>query len=247
MAFLHCELFSEVMNMATAVNVVLPDEGNLSKVPVVMLLHGLSDNASGWCRYTACEQYAREAGFAVIMPEVQRSFYTDMVYGLPYFTYIHSELPKMCQRMFGLSAKRELNYIAGLSMGGYGALKCALSFPKQYAGCGSFSGATDFRYRVERAAEDKEFDAILGPGHRVKKDQDLFWLAEKVKTPPRIYLSCGEQDGLWEDNVRFEEHLSGLEIPHRFDYREGGHDWRFWNQSLEDFFDFILEGDDSEC
>ena len=247
MAFLHCELFSGVMNMATAVNVVLPDEGDLSKAPVLMLLHGLSDNSSGWCRYTACEQYAREAGFALIIPEVQRSFYTDMVYGLPYFTYIHSELPKMCRRMFGLSAKRELNYIAGLSMGGYGALKCALTFPKKYSAAGSFSGVTDYRYRVEKAENDKEFTAILGKEHRVENNQDLFWLAEKGKSLPRIYLSCGEQDPLWDDNVRFENHLTGLNIPHRFDHREGGHNWRFWNQSLQDFFEFISEEGASDC
>lgn len=260
MAFLHCELFSNIMNMATAVNVVLPEEGNLNKVPVLMLLHGLSDNASGWSRYTACEQYAREVGCAVIMPEVQRSFYADMVYGLPYFTYIHSELPKMCQRMFGLSAKRDLNYIAGLSMGGYGALKCALTYPKKYNACGSFSGVTDFRFRIgggsdkkedaaapgPRRPESSEFTAILGPKLQVKKNQDLFALAEKVKNPPRIYLSCGEQDFLYEDNLRFEEHLSRLEIPHQFDHREGNHTWRFWDQSLQDFFDFIRREDKAE-
>ena len=247
MAFLHCELFSNVMKMATAVNVVLPDEGDLSKAPVLMLLHGLSDNASGWSRYTACEQYARELGFAVIMPEVQRSFYTDMVYGLPYFTYIHSELPQMCRRMFGLSGKRELNYIAGLSMGGYGALKCALTFPKHYAACGSFSGVTDFRCRVEIAKDNKEFDAILGLKHRVDKKQDLFYLAEKGQVLPRIYLSCGEQDHLWDDNLRFDAHLSRLNIQHRFDHREGGHDWRFWDQSLKDFLAFISEDGGSKC
>ncbi len=247
MAFLHCELFSNVMNMATAVNVVLPDEGNLNKIPVLMLLHGLSDNASGWCRYTACEQYAREMGFVLIMPEVQRSFYTDMVYGLSYFTFIHSELPKMCQRMFGLSAKRELNYIAGLSMGGYGALKCALTYPKKYNACGSFSGVTDFRFRVGKTPDDKEFTAILGHKHQVLQKQDLFYLAERCKTPPRIYLSCGEQDFLYEDNLRFDEHLSKVGIPHHFDHREGDHNWRFWDQSLQDFFNFIRKKDETEC
>ncbi len=245
MAFLHCEIYSSVMDLATAVNVVLPDEGDLDKVPVIMLLHGSSDNSSAWMRYTACEQYARETGAALIIPEVQRSFYTDMAYGLPYFTYIHSELPRMCRRMFGLSARRELNYIAGLSMGGYGALKCALTYPKKYAGCGSFSGAVDFGALVERE-NSKEYDAILGRHHRVSPDKDLFNLAEKVKNPPRIYLSCGEQDGLWDDNVRFVEHLNEVGIPYRFDYRPGDHNWRFWDQSLQDCLGFFFEEDSGE-
>ena len=155
MAFLHCEIFSNTLDMATAVNVILPNEGDPDEAPVLMLLHGLSDNASGWSRYTAVEQYAREIGIAVIMPEVQRSFYTDMVCGLPYFTYISSELPAQCRRMFGLSGRRERNYIAGLSMGGYGALKCALTFPDYYIGCGSFSGVADFRRRIRIAEGNK--------------------------------------------------------------------------------------------
>ena len=228
------------MNMASAVNVVLPDEGSLKKAPVVMLLHGLSDNASGWSRYTACEQYAREVGAVLIMPEVQRSFYTDMANGLLYFTYIHSELPRLCRRMFGLSSRRELNFIAGLSMGGYGALKCALSFPNHYAGCGSFSGVTDFRRRVVSAKNDREFDAILGPGHPVRSGQDLFALAGKVKNAPKIFMSCGEQDSLFDDNIRFDEHLTKLGISHRFSHRPGDHNWRFWDRSLQDFFTFIF-------
>ena len=85
------------------------------------------------------ERYARERGIAVVLPEVQRSFYTDMVYGLPYFTYVSEELPTACRRMFGLSAAREQNYIFGLSMGGYGAMKCALTYPGRYAANERFS------------------------------------------------------------------------------------------------------------
>ena len=121
MAFLHCEIASESLRMATAVDVILPDKGDLSEVKTLYLLHGLTDDCTGWTRYTAVERYARERGLAVVLPEVQRSFYTDMAYGLPYFTYVSEELPAVCRRMFGLGAAREQNYIFGLSMGGYGA------------------------------------------------------------------------------------------------------------------------------
>ena len=140
MAFFHCEIASESLRMATAVDVILPDKGELSEVKTLYLLHGLTDDCTGWTRYTAVERYARERGLAVVLPEVQRSFYTDMAYGLPYFTYVSEELPAVCRRMFGLGAARDQNYIFGLSMGGYGAMKCALTYPDRYAGAASFSG-----------------------------------------------------------------------------------------------------------
>ena len=138
--------------MTTSFQVILPDEGDLSEVKVVYLLHGLSDNCTGWTRYTSCERYARERNVALVLPEVQRSFYIDGVYGLNYFTYVAQELPQACRRMFGLSDKRENNYIMGLSMGGYGALKCALTYPRNYAGCGSFSGVADLKSFMSRQA-----------------------------------------------------------------------------------------------
>ena len=104
MAFLHCEIASESLRMATAVDVILPDNGDLSEIKTLYLLHGLTDDCTGWTRYTAVERYARERGLAVVLPEVQRSFYTDMAYGLPYFTDVSEELPAVCRRMFGLGA-----------------------------------------------------------------------------------------------------------------------------------------------
>ena len=199
MAFLRCEIASESLRMATAVDVILPDKGDLSEVKTLYLLHGLTDDCTGWTRYTAVERYARERGLAVVLPEVQRSFYTDMAYGLPYFTYVSEELPAVCRRMFGLGAAREQNYIFGLSMGGYGAMKCALTYPGRYAGAASFSGVCDLR---------------------------------STETAPGLYLSCGEQDGLYAANERFSAHLASLSLAHRFDHWPGAHTWDFWDTSL---------------
>ena len=143
MALLKVEYASKVLEMTTSFQAVLPDEGDLKDARVVYLLHGLTDNCTGWTRYSSCERYARERGVALIIPEVQRSFYIDGVYGLNYFTYVSQELPRAVHRMFSLSLAREKNYVMGLSMGGYGALKCALTYPERYAGCGSFSGVAD--------------------------------------------------------------------------------------------------------
>ena len=236
MAFLRCEITAESLRMATAVDVILPDKGDLHDAKTLYLLHGLTDDCTGWTRYTAVERYARERGMAVVLPEVQRSFYTDMVYGLPYFTYVSEELPAVCRRMFGLAAAREQNYIFGLSMGGYGAMKCALTYPERYAGAASFSGVSDRRRTIERRSlslREAELTAIFGEEKAVLPKDDLFVLAERLSgDAPGVYLSCGEQDGLYAANERFSAHLASLGITHRFEHWPGAHSWDFWDASL---------------
>lgn len=243
MALLRVDYASKALEMTTAFQAILPDEGDLGDAKVVYLLHGLTDNCTGWTRYTACERYARERGVALVIPEVQRSFYIDGVHGLNYFTYVSQELPQAVHRMFGLSLEREKNYVMGLSMGGFGALKCALTNPERYAGCGSFSGVTDLEAMRALPAPPLhpwEFDALLGSGNRAGAENDLFALAEKQNLPP-IYLSCGEQDSLYPMNVRFAAHLKQLGIRHRFDRRPGAHSWDFWDRSLQDCLQWLLE------
>ena len=136
MAYVRMDVKSEVMDMYTSLIVLLPDGAENEDIPVVFLLHGLSDNATNWSRFTAAERYAASYGVAVVMPEVQRSFYTDMKYGLDYFKYVTDELPALIRRYFRLNCTSM--YVMGLSMGGYGALKCALTYPERYKGAAAF-------------------------------------------------------------------------------------------------------------
>ena len=242
MALLRVEYASKALEMNTSFQVFLPDEGELKDVKVVYLLHGLTDNCTGWTRYSSCERYARERGVAMVIPEVQRSFYIDGVYGLNYFTYVSRELPAVCHRMFGLSLEREKSYVMGLSMGGYGALKCALTYPERYAGCGSFSGVTDLRGFMNTPAiplRSREFTALLGPDHVVGEENDLFALVKKAENVPPVYLSCGEQDRHYGMNNAFSDLLAELGVAHRYDHREGDHCWAFWDRSIQDCFDYV--------
>lgn len=230
--------------MATSLEVILPDTGRLKDAPVVYLLHGLSDNCTGWCRYTAIERYARNKGAAVIMPEVQRSFYADMAMGLAYSGYIRKELPKICARLFGLSTAREKNYIMGLSMGGYGALKCALTEPRRYAGCAAFSSVTeiDARVRASQGNSRRELQAIFGTDLVVPPEADLQKLLGKRKAEqlPRFFLTCGEQDGLYPQNCRFAAALEEKGCSVRFAHWQGAHRWDFWDKSVEMALDEFL-------
>lgn len=243
MAFAHLELFSQTLMMNTCINVVLPDVGCLREAKVITLLHGLSDNASGWCRYTCCERYAKERGLVLIMPEVQRSFYMDCAMGLPYYQYISRELPENMARIFGLSRKKEHNYIMGLSMGGFGALKCAFNHPEAYAGVAAFSPVTDlkdFYTSYPQVMFPGEARAILGDAGEVPENSDLFRLLKNQALPP-VYLSCGEQDLLYGGACRLDRRLTENGAVHRFDHRPGDHTWDFWDQSFKDALDFFLK------
>lgn len=243
MALLHCEIASKALEMATQLRVILPEEGNLAQAKVLYLLHGLTDNCASWTRYTAIERYARERNIAVVMPEVQRSWYCDMENGLDYFRYVSRELPQICHRLFGLSLQREKNYIAGLSMGGFGALKTALTYPDQYAGVGSFSGAVDLdailKYGDTGALRSREAIAIFGPEQVVGPENDLKQLAAQAENLPEIYLSCGEEDLLYGVNNVLHACLEELGISHRYDHRPGNHTWDFWDQSIRDCLEYL--------
>ena len=110
MAHLRVDFRSEVMDMNTSMIVILPEQKRLDDTKVVYLLHGLADNCTGWSRYTCVERYAREKDVALVIPEVQRSFYADMLNGLDYFSFINDELHRICQNFFGFSDKRENRY-----------------------------------------------------------------------------------------------------------------------------------------
>src|SRR5665647_1599457 len=130
MAFIQCDFYSEALGLSTSMSVILPQQtktqigmkGNVFTIkhPTLYLLHGLSDDHTIWMRRTSIERYASELGIAVVMPAVHRSFYTDMANGLNFWTFISEELPSIARSFFPLSEKREDNFVAGLSMGGYG-------------------------------------------------------------------------------------------------------------------------------
>lgn len=249
MAHLRCDFRSEVMDMNTSMTVVLPDFGTgvaPSAAKVIYVFHGLADNCTGWSRYTSIERYARAYNAALVIPEVQRSFYADMHRGIPYFTFIHDELPQICRNFFGFSEKREQNFLMGLSMGGYGALKCALTTPERYAGVATFSAVADMAdFLVAQKDNQAQFRGIFGEELALPEDCDLVKLAAGVegKTLPRIYMACGEQDdlNLCPPNRRLSEALKGRGADVTFESWAGQHNWDFWDPAAQKGMAHILK------
>jgi S-formylglutathione hydrolase FrmB len=246
MGFFDCHFFSESLALSVSAHVLVPQTFAKKRTlhPALFLLHGLSDDHTMWMRRTSIERYAAERNLAVVMPAVGRSFYQDMAAGPRYWTYLSEELPAIMRRFFPLSEKRADNFAAGLSMGGYGALRLALAHPEKFAAAASFSGALDYvrrmrdsgrpRSRISRA----EWDAIAGPGASAAgTPSDLHFLARRVASrrgpKPALWLSCGTEDELLGDTRALHEHLGTLGWRHHHEESPGGHDWAYWDGQIK--------------
>lgn len=251
MALFEASFRSKALNMGTNVNIILPDGGPTEDIPTLYLLHGMHGTYSSWLRKSNIERYAADYNIAVVMPSGENSFYTDMKYGAKYFTYTAEELVDFTRRVFRLSVKREKTFIAGLSMGGYGALRIALKKPEQYAAAASLSGCVDIAARVKVCNWQHEAIGIWGEDCRKTlpdSDGDLFRLVRdfpKNAPKPRIYSSCGRQDGLFADNVRFADFMKteGIDAGFEFSFENGDgvHNWEYWDKWIVPALDFMLQ------
>ena len=249
MIFLDMNYRSAALAGNAQVSVLLPD--NKEHFKTLWLLHGLHGDHTSWMRYTSIERYAAAHGIAVVMPNAQNSWYADTAYGAAFFTFITEEIPVLFEKQFrGYSRERKNNLIGGLSMGGYGAMKAALTYPERYFACISLSGSLDitrknrpyslpmwqgnFGFALESAAE------LEG------SEQDLFMLAERMKKEekplPRLYTWCGTEDSLLVANNAFSAHLDQLGIPHLYETSEGDHTWRYWDEKIRTGLEYCLKG-----
>lgn len=247
MAVIHMTFFSNVLGMTSPLTVIMPQDVQPGeKLPVLYMLHGLSDDDTTWLRQTTIEYQLANRRMAVVMPNVHRSFYSDMAHGRKYWTYVSEELPKIVKAMFPISDRREDTYAAGLSMGGYGAFKLALAYPDRYAAAASFSGALDVR-ALSHLFEGNEFTDIFGDleGTKEHKD-DLFYLADLAVHSgaklPALYQCCGTGDFLYEDNLRFFNYTKELDIELTYEEEpDHEHEWGYWNMKLPRVLDWIAE------
>ena len=233
MAYFRIDFYSSVLDMATDIILTVPEGIEVENAPVVLLLHGLGDNASGWSRYTRCEQYGREKGVIIVLPEVQRSFYMDMDEGLDYLTYITEELPLWIKKTFRFNGKW---YVMGLSMGGYGALKCGLLRRDLFCGMAAFSPVADIRRWFEEHDNDEQraVRKIIG------EEDDIYYLFKRYGENSQLFLSCGTEDGLFSHSLGLSEYLDNLPVVKKTWFVEGTHSWRFWDESLSRALDYYF-------
>lgn len=250
MALIELKFFSRMLCMQTEVYVVVPQRSTAGEIGIngeksgkeykcLYLLHGLSDDHTTWLRRTSIERYATEYGICVVMPCGARSFYTDMKYGMKYFSYITEELPGIIGEFLHVSTRREDTYIAGNSMGGYGALKAALRKPDIYCAAAGISSVSD----IKCGLFDDVLVPVFGEELNIPNEEDLFYLAEKTNESlkkPRIFMCVGKDDFMYEDNVQLKEKFGQLNYDFTYREAEGAHNWAFWDEYIQYVFRWML-------
>lgn len=234
-------LFSEVLQLDTGITILAPE--NLQSPPqkVIYLLHGLCGDNASWAAYTMLPAYAQKSNAIFILPDGGRSFYFDQHRGPAWFTYITQELPRLCGNLLRLPQQRKDTLIMGGSMGGYGALRCALSRPDLYGGGCAFSSACldmEATLALQRAVPGEltaDFTAIFGERLPFDPAQELTALAKQTLdggSAPWLYLSCGKNDPFLQENRVFHDRLTDMGYEHVYEELEGVHDWGFFDRAL---------------
>jgi putative tributyrin esterase len=252
MALIRIDHVPETVKVNLPLNLIVPEpgmmqDGAVRERRVLYLLHGLSDDASAWQRFTSIETYARPYGLVVVMPSGGRSFYLDQPNGQAYFTYLTDELPRYLEQVFGIVPRRETTLIAGNSMGGYGAMKAALLHPDRYFAAASFSGVLslaimsmmpDDPRKAEFAQLFGDLEKLIGSEH-----DPAVWLQRAVDarvTLPKLFVACARQEDIYPLSLMFTEscRTRGIEV----DYHEedGQHDWLFWDRQIHRFLILAL-------
>jgi len=239
-----------ILPQATQGQIGMTGKVRAKKFPVLWLLHGMSDDHTIWARRTSIERYVAETGLAVIMPAANLSWYQDMAVGPAYGTFLREELPAIAQSFFPLSTARRDNFVAGLSMGGYGAFLLALSQPERFAAAASLSGALDAAgVAAERVLLDQHsrhvFHGAFGDVQQISgKSSDLFALAKKLVRsdikPPALYACCGSEDFLLPGNHSFQAHAKKIGLPLVYEEHPGfGHSWDYWDRQIQRVLEWL--------
>jgi putative tributyrin esterase len=247
MALARVDFFSDALGLSTSMSVILPQEAKTQiglsstrpegDVPVLYLLHGMSDDDTTWSRRTSVERYVAELGIAVVMPQVHRSFYTDQVHGLPFWTFLSEELPHLVGQMFRVSGARADTFVAGLSMGGYGAMKWALREPWRFAAAASLSGALALGDRdTVREEVRRDHEIAFGARPVTGTDDDVLHLlgAADPDQLPALYVACGSEDFLHRHTLDFLEVADRRGIPVTTHLGPGDHEWQYWDDRIRD-------------
>ena len=250
MAWLNIRFHSKELAMPCAMTVLLPQRlsdstrGTVEPGPykALYLLHGKRQNHTAWLRYSTLEKQVTGLPLAVIMPQAHLSWYSDMKYGRRYLSFISRELPALCGNMFNLSPRSEDRFIAGLSMGGYGAIKAALAEPYTFGGVMSLSGVLDIDAVYDRADPGNIEYAIGTREEKANTPDDLFAAAKHYPkdTNSRFYVYCGTEDERLDHARRWRDHAKGCGIQVQYSESPGAHTWDYWESCIPDMLKFAM-------
>ncbi len=251
MALLQVDFKANSLQRRVRINVVLPVDKDAHEswqdhrgkpYKTLYLLHGIYGDANSWLCNSNVVRYAEEKNLCVVMPDGENGFYLDHPeYYNCYSKYVGDELVDITRRMFPLSTRREDTFLCGFSMGGYGALRTGFRFHDTFGVICGLSNALILENYVRGAKNDVAnadyMKAIFGEGDLLHSDLNPIHQVETLlkdgKSIPEIYISCGEQDFLIEENRKFDQALTDLGVDHTFRTSPGKHDWDFWDKEVQ--------------
>ena len=270
MAFITSSFYSAKLAQEVEIDLYLPNDytsktGIIEPKAIIYFLHGLGRNYKYFKELSATNRYARDNQLAVVYLNAPQSWYTDMVHGMNYFSYVTEELPLLLKSMHGLEFPREKTFLAGLSMGGYGTWKIGLSKPEMFAAIAPMSAPCDVEMisamLKQMMAEGKpvtgleSFINAFGDGAEITEKDSIFKLLEKVSElpadqQPRIRSMCGKQDELiniYKQNVKMDQFAKTLPLAdYKFWQWDGAHEYSFWDRGILHAIAFFLENDYDE-
>ena len=265
MSLVNLNFESQYLNGNTEISIVLPDKpqevqansfySSGNKYKVLWLLHGGYGDHSDWVRKSMIEVYASELNLIVVMPSALNSFYSNWpktMMGYNMYDFITEELMPLVYNWFPASSKRGDNFIAGLSMGGFGTVKFAVNYPEKFAAAAVLSAAPINIAGLPGALDSPIFHNLIdniGGTDKFIKSADNTWAGiietAKTKSLPALYFSCGTDDFLYKDTyLPFKEYAKANGIKIQFEeIASYGHEWRFWDIAIQKalrFFGFEI-------
>ncbi len=252
MALIQVNYLSKALFRTVPLNVILPVDrfdadtdrylnGPERKYKTLYLLHGLLGNYTDWVSQTRIQKWAEEKNLAVVMPSGDNAFYfNSRTPWNDYGTFIGQELVEITRRMFPLSDKREDTYIAGLSMGGFGALRNGIVYSDTFGYVAGLSAAVHI---FEDTSEEANIGLFDNMEEASKTDKNPWVAVEDLlaagRNVPHIYMACGTQEDLMPANIAFRDYLESKGIKVTWDEDDYGHDWNFWDSQIKKVLDWL--------
>lgn len=249
MALLQVNFVSSALKRAVPMTVILPvdkifgNEKQDTAIPcfkTLYLLHGLLGNCTDWVMNTRIQQWAEAKNLAVVMPSGDNSFYIDQITpNNNYGDFIGRELVEITRKMFPLSHRREDTYIAGLSMGGFGAIRNGIVYSETFSRIAGLSSALHFFETPPDTpahslmGEEQVFGSLAQARLTNKNPRvALSQLLEQGGPLPEVYMACGLQDSLLAANRSFKAFLEERGVSVTYEETVGEHNWDFWNDQI---------------
>lgn len=256
MALIQADFFSKSLMRTTTINAIVPADkmgfdGELLQgnkpFKTLYLLHGIIGNYTDWVTGTRIQRWAQDKNLAVIMPSADNRFYVDNeAAGELFGNFIGNELVNTTRKLFHLSDKKEDTFIAGLSMGGYGAVINGLKYHNTFGYIGALSSAfiLDSMVNSDNNASSiigkrSYYESVFGDLSKVKgSDRDykalINKLIEEKAEIPKIYMACGTDDFLIHQNRDYDQYLTQKGVDHTYVEGPGAHEWDFWDKYIKE-------------